>query len=57
MNADVLDAAQGWPRITNSGGYLAEKSVGEEQGGLVGTILGLFEECFVAERNEARRHG
>lgn len=57
MDADVLGAAQGRPRITNSGCYLAEESMGEKLGSLVGTILGLFEERFVAERSEMRRHG
>lgn len=36
--------------------YLAEEPVGEKQSGLVGSILGLFEERFVAKRSEVRRH-
>jgi hypothetical protein len=56
MDADVLAAAQGRPRLTNSGGHFAKEPMGKKMGRFVGALLGLFEKRLIAKCGEVKRH-
>ncbi len=56
MDADVLGATQGRPRLTNSGGHFAKEPMGKKMGRFFGALLGLFKERFIAKRGKVERH-